>query len=57
MSADCPHPSHGPLCAECQVERQFADVDFGGVHDCPDCGRETSGDGVICARCRRGDDL
>jgi len=45
------------VCPECEVEAHFDGVDFDDWHECPDCGGMTSGENVICARCRRGDDL
>lgn len=51
---DCGARCHGDLCADCRLDRTAAsiDVDDGTDHECPDCGEETSGEDVVCYRCR-----
>jgi len=47
----------GRLCDQCQLETGSAAVhtDHEDLPECPNCGGATSGEGVVCYKCR-GDD-
>jgi len=55
MTGECPHPSVGLRCKQCEIERALTNSDT-EWYDCPraGCENETSGPGVICYRCRGG---
>jgi len=43
------------LCADCARDQRRDERDHATeFFDCPDCGRDTSGPGVVCYRCRGG---
>lgn len=39
-------------CARLQRADEAADRDDEAYYECPGCGRETTGEGVLCYRCR-----
>ena len=54
----CGHRSKGRLCRQCEADERAADRAANRSDDhpeCPTCGGSTSGQGVECYRCRRGD--
>ncbi|WP_135830627.1 hypothetical protein [Halorussus halobius] len=55
---DCGADCTGQRCQHCKrFQRRQEEGGLGDhtYYDCPDCGGITSGQGVTCADCRRGD--
>lgn len=54
----CGRRCHGRLCADCEADERAEERAEYRVDDdpeCPSCSGRTSGEGVECHRCRRGD--
>jgi hypothetical protein len=56
---ECGVQCTGRWCSECEAEQTAPDLTHpdGEKPECPTCGGRTSGDGVVCAQCRRVDDI
>jgi hypothetical protein len=57
MTCDCGAATTRQQCEDCELAERYEGAPDHDDPECPTCGGRTSGAGVECAGCRRGDGL